>query len=288
MHEGERDPDMSGRARVRACFLGIARVCPGLALLVVGCDRDAPTEAFDHRVSAERHWSAGESGATAGEGVSARVQDLWPSPASIDEAVIARLDSLRVQSERVRALRSDRAARLAAEGVSDPGSDPGSQVEAQRALLARLAGAELAFDADELELLRRLGEGRALQQDWLWRMGDPDGDGVVNPEAADGFLRYLEDGGSAEQQRMLMEFDVSGDGVLSPAERAAAEEGLRREVRDFERLQGVDIDLDGAVSANEMELFLRRFQRGDSLADLDGDGRLGADDLSRFEHAIAG
>lgn len=268
----------------------ILHAAAGLLLAIPGCDRapDPEPAAFDHRVSAERHWSAGGQTTGTGADISERLQHLWPSPDAIDEAIIARLDTVQVQRDRVRTLRADRDAHRANQGAHAPDDDGTDRLQTTRDLIALVVGDQLTLDDADLARLQHLGDARSLQQEFLWRMGDPDGDGLLNQEAADAFLRYLDDASSSEQQRLLMKYDTDADAVLSPAERAAAQEGLPRDLREFDRLAGVDIDLDGAVNVNEIELFLRRFQRGDAHADLNGDGQLGADDLGRFERAIAG
>lgn len=273
--------------RERLAGASAAALASAVVWVLVGCGDGPEGGPFDHGASAERHWTSGPApGADVGEGdLLDRLADLWPDPSDIDEGAISRLGMLADVQERIAAMR---AARGGADGGDVEGGDGGmidNHHEAQSMLL-EFMGADLGLSAKERASLRRLGEAMALRESAVWSLADPTGSGVVSTGGMAAMLQYLGDFGLQHQQAILGAFDADGDGRLSAAEGAAAAEGVRRRIEGFERLRGIDMDLDGRIDTNEMELFLRYFQRGEARADLDGDGVVGSADLARFLRAI--
>lgn len=259
----------------------------GASIPMSACDRGSPEKpaAFDHQSSAESHWVRGPSQGDPSGGQSIDLGSLWPAPESIDEPTIARHD----RTLKMRRAAAAAAIRHRADAPSDTPADEATQrgLDEQRRRLAQM-GAPLDLSDEDLGLLHEWSEAKALMDESLWAMGDPDGDGAIDPPGAAGFLQYLGDFAAQHETRAILAFDLDADGVLSAHEAERAQERLRQELAVFERMRGVDIDLDGVVGPNEAEIYLRNYQRGETTADLDADGIVGPKDIERYLAAVGG
>jgi hypothetical protein len=203
----------------------------------------------------------------------------------VQDDIVMRLDQIGRLMHQLDAVRHER------DDALEPDADRHDRVS-REIEIARLRferwGEEITLSDDEVILLGQLGESRALLGDSLRAMSDPDGNGVIDPQALSTLLRYAQDLGRQEEDAVLRAYDADGDGRFSSDERDRALAGIRADLALFERLRGVDLDLDGTVSAHEVERFLRAYERGDPSADLDADGRVGQTDLVRLSQGLSG
>lgn len=272
--------------------LGLVVAC---GLIGWGCDRtQAPSS-----TKAELGASAADSAAPLLNPETAEdLSALRPAPDAVNEEMVVRLDAIATLRWQLDQLRRERTmAELTSDvnATGDPESVATSAREQRQDLDLQIMRVSLdrwcermTLSDEELVLWGQLAESRVLAGDSLRMLVDPDGNGVVEPEAVGTLLQYSKDLARQEQNEMLRAYDADGDGAYSDSEAARAMEALRSDLADFERLRGVDVDLDGRASADEIERYIREYQRGSERADLNRDGRVDGADLVRFSRAITG
>jgi endonuclease/exonuclease/phosphatase (EEP) superfamily protein YafD len=84
----------------------------------------------------------------------------------------------------------------------------------------------------------------------------------------------------AREALLLARFDTDGDGILSPEERAAAAQTLRREKQEARQARNADINANTQILQRKREIALiQRF-------DTNGDGVLSPEERARAEQIL--
>ncbi len=200
-------------------------------------------------------------------------------------------------------LRAEWEARMDKDGDGEI-SERERRLARREAMMSNPRGREFAmrFDADgdgelseeEWDAMREWGRERERER--LARMVerfDLDGDGELSEDE-----EFVADEARRAQfermrEEMTAQFDADGDGQLSRDERATARDQMRSAYERRRFRDQYDSGGDGTVDNGDLESFLRKYNDGEMVADVNGDGVLDSSDVERFrdlmlEHELYG
>lgn len=170
------------------------------------------------------------------------------------------------------------------------------QIDSARRRIEDVFGGELDLSDEEVLAVSWMVAAQMRSQISIDRAeiraeADADGDG----ELSRGEIRRARELAGERMRQQMAEltqqyagrFDLDESGSLDAFERREASELLRAQIQHQRAMARLDSSRTGSLESHDAIEYMARFGAGDPRADLNGDGRVGVDDLDLFNNLMA-